>query len=545
MKPWTDDTLKLRPPIGGSTLRVSLWLEDLNGLPFIAETIRRLQTTAGLELIGVFVTASEPHADPSPAGVAFRFYEKLNRRVAGPDNPFIAVDLRPLLEGIPISFEPPGADSRVDVILSLGLQPRQGHCAGFAHYGVWSLGFGDPLQKHALPLYFCEIQRGDLVTDLVLYVHSSRLEKGRIGYHYRAATRFGWYFASNAIEPLIMAPVILIRRLLDAQQHGGLVTELPFCQSDELAIETRRGYPGLWKLIGFFLRQAIRRSRGVFVRLFSPEAKWFICYRYAQTTFTKNRPRFDGTGFVPIPNPRDSTFADPFLIESENRVYLFFEEIVSATARGHLSVCELRPEGPSEFKVILQKPYHLSYPCVVEWKGEYYMIPECGEQYTLELYRASSFPYTWQFEKFLQKDIALVDTTPFFQEGFWYFFTTTIDVMTGGGLETWLFWSDSLDGDWHYHRANPICCDVRRARSAGHLFRRNGRLIRPSQDCSIRYGYAIVLNEVLKLSPTEYQERVDEVIPPSWRPDIFATHTLNYTPSVEVIDATRIPEKQP
>ena len=173
------------------------------------------------------------------------------------------------------------------------------------------------------------------------------------------------------------------------------------------------------------------------------------------------------------------------------------------------------------------------------------MIPESGGNYTLELYRATSFPYAWQFEKMLLQDIALVDTTPFFQDGIWYFFTTTVEVITCRWLETWLFWSDSLDGEWHYHPANPICSDVRRARSAGHLFHRNGKLIRPAQDCSVRYGYALVLNEVLKLSPTEYEERQQEVILPDWMPGIFATHTLNFTSNVEVIDATRIPERRP
>jgi hypothetical protein len=61
----------------------------------------------------------------------------------------------------------------------------------------------------------------------------------------------------------------------------------------------------------------------------------------------------------------------------------------------------------------------------------------------------------------------------------------------------------------------------------------------------VRYGYAIVLNWVLKLTPDEYEEQVEEVILPDWMPGIFATHTLNAVEGVEAIDATRIPVSKP
>jgi hypothetical protein len=50
---------------------------------------------------------------------------------------------------------------------------------------------------------------------------------------------------------------------------------------------------------------------------------------------------------------------------------------------------------------------------------------------------------------------------------------------------------------------------------------------------------------VLKLTPDEYEEQVEEVILPDWMPGIFATHTLNAVEGVEAIDATRIPVSKP
>jgi hypothetical protein len=52
----------------------------------------------------------------------------------------------------------------------------------------------------------------------------------------------------------------------------------------------------------------------------------------------------------------------------------------------------------------------------------------------------------------------------------------------------------------------------------------------------VRYGHAIVLNEVVKLSKTEYEERETETILPVWRPGLLGTHTLNANERYEVID---------
>jgi hypothetical protein len=130
---------------------------------------------------------------------------------------------------------------------------------------------------------------------------------------------------------------------------------------------------------------------------------------------------------------------------------------------------------------------------------------------------------------------AVVDTTPLFLDGMWYFFTTTKEP----GSETFLFYSAKLEGPWRYHPANPICSDARRARAAGALFYRDGKLIRPSQDCALGYGHSIVFNEVTRLSPSEYAERVVQRIPPNWRQNLIGTHTYNSDGTYEVIDGVR------
>ena len=90
-------------------------------------------------------------------------------------------------------------------------------------------------------------------------------------------------------------------------------------------------------------------------------------------------------------------------------------------------------------------------------------------------------------------------------------------------------------------RANPPrSLRLRRSRPAGRLFYDQGRLIRPSQDCGIAYGYAVVFSEVLTLSETEYEEREISRLEPGVITGCIGTHTYNRTEQFEVVDRTLV-----
>ena len=92
---------------------------------------------------------------------------------------------------------------------------------------------------------------------------------------------------------------------------------------------------------------------------------------------------------------------------------------------------------------------------------------------------------------------------------------------------------------------DPIVSDERRALPAEALFReKQGRLIRPSQDCAKGCGYALVFSEALTLSPTEYKARILGGIDPTWVAGNQGTHTYTRAASFEVIDGN-FPAKLP
>ena len=108
--------------------------------------------------------------------------------------------------------------------------------------------------------------------------------------------------------------------------------------------------------------------------------------------------------------PNDRFWADPFPLKKGAKHYIFIEEFVYATMKGHVSVIEMQSDGTWEQPVkALERDYHLSYPYILEWNGELYMIPESKRNKTIELYRCSKFPTEWHLEKILVEDIEAVD----------------------------------------------------------------------------------------------------------------------------------------
>jgi len=236
--------------------------------------------------------------------------------------------------------------------------------------------------------------------------------------------------------------------------------------------------------------------------------------------------------------PPDGVFwADPFPLKKQETSFLFFEEFSYKTQRGHISFAQVNADGSiGEPQIALQRPYHLSYPFLFEHRGEFYMIPETAENRTIEAYRCVRFPDRWEFHSTLMSGVRAVDATLVEHSMRWWMFVNMADKGGSTWDELHLFYADDpLSSNWTPHPRNPVISDVRSARPAGRVFRRDGRLIRPSQDSSLRYGYAVNLNHITQLTIHEYEEKFIERIEPPTE-SIMAVHTYNTSGDLVVVD---------
>ena len=240
----------------------------------------------------------------------------------------------------------------------------------------------------------------------------------------------------------------------------------------------------------------------------------------------------------PIVPDKDRYWADPFVIQKDNLYFIFAEEKIYATKRGRIICITLdQQENVLSNQVALERPYHLSYPFLFEYRDELYMLPESAQNQNVELYRCTEFPNKWKFVKNLMSDIYAADATLSEHDDKWWMF---VNVKEAGGSSLdalHLFYADSpLASQWTPHPCNPIVKDIRSARPAGRIFSQDGKLIRPSQDSSRRYGRALKFNRIIKLNENEYEEVLDTDFSPRGG-KIIATHTFNQAGNLAVIDA--------
>lgn len=281
----------------------------------------------------------------------------------------------------------------------------------------------------------------------------------------------------------------------------------------------------------FFLTNLLKLPKKLFEDRYREH--WFIAFREKKVFHEK----FDPKSFRIVSSLKNCFYADPFPIKFNGINYIFFEDFRLKNNKGVISYLALDECGNiTQPKTALIKDYHLSYPFVFSWNNDIYMLPETAQNRTIELYKALDFPENWQLSKVLFRDVFAVDTTIFIYNNKFWLFTNMVTDNSRLNEELFLFYTDSLYGDWIPHPRNPVVSDICSARPAGKIFVHDGNIIRPGQDCSVRYGYAITLNHIEILSETEYKEKLITKISPDCLPNNLCIHTINSNEDIDVID---------
>jgi hypothetical protein len=245
--------------------------------------------------------------------------------------------------------------------------------------------------------------------------------------------------------------------------------------------------------------------------------------------------------FRKIIPPKDRFFADPFIIQKEKKYYIFIEELIYKTDKGHISVIAMDEKGNYEKPVkVIDKSYHLSYPFIFKNKDDYFLIPESISNKTIELYKCVEFPFKWEFQMNLMENIKAVDATLHYHQNKWWLFANVVENPGASSLdELFLFYSEVFDTkNWVPHPLNPVVSDVKKARPAGHIFNCEGKILRPSQNSSKRYGYGFKINEIVTLNENEYEEIEIASIEPNWDKRVIGTNTFNHTAWLQLASAT-------
>ena len=242
--------------------------------------------------------------------------------------------------------------------------------------------------------------------------------------------------------------------------------------------------------------------------------------------------------WFPMPQ-RGRYWADPFGVPRGGATEILLEEFRFRSSEGTIASARVESNGDVSLpEPVLEFPHHASYPYLVERDGAVYCIPETAEGREVSLYRAADFPRRWTKDATLLANVAGLDNTVIEWNGAFWLFHTDWDDGPFSKLRIWH--APELRGPWRPHAANPVKTDIASARPAGTPFVHDGELYRPAQDSSRGYGRSLVINRVLRLSPTEYQEERAVAVAP-FRDGIHrhGIHTISAAGDRTLVDGKR------
>lgn len=244
--------------------------------------------------------------------------------------------------------------------------------------------------------------------------------------------------------------------------------------------------------------------------------------------------------FEVIPNTWRSWEADPFLIEHNGRTYIFAEVFDYFKRRGRIGYTYIEDGKWQPWKIVIDEPFHMSYPNVFKHKGNIYMIPETSADRTLRLYKAECFPEQWELIKILDHEVAFVDTTLFSGE-------TGICAITSeiSDYPKQVDFILEFDDEWNI-TSKTVIQEKRTefSRCAGHVISLPKSNIRVSQNCDGHYGKGMIFSE---LDERLLSDGLGKIVLQLFPSDIVTSqqrkwtglHTYNSTSKYEVVDVER------
>ena len=420
----------------------------------------------------------------------------------------------------------------LDFLVKFGFGITRGAILDIARYGVWSFHHDDETRYRGAPPCFWEIYRGDPVTGSILQRLTEKLDGGVVlkrGYfqtilHSYVRNRDQAYVGSA------VWPAQVCRDILNGE--ADYLTQSPTSSNARIY-----RYPDNLQMTAFVFRLARNCVKMQLEDLLFCDM-WNIGVLNEPVEVVARRGVVDNIHWMDPPGG-DRYLADPSGVSIGGESWILAEDYSYLGGRGVIAARRLAGGATNgAWRTVIDIPYHLSFPQILEHNKQLYCLPECAASGEITLYRAEPFPDRWVPIATLVPHFAGVDSTLCFHDGRWWLFCT--DLERGDRSHLHVFYADALTGPYTPHCNNPVKIDIRGSRPAGPLFRLDGAWIRPAQNDAETYGRSITLNKIVRMTPEAFQEEIyGELLPDPRSPFPRGLHTIHGLGEVTLIDGKR------
>jgi hypothetical protein len=426
----------------------------------------------------------------------------------------------------------------LDVMIRFGFGILQGDILDVPRSGILSFHHADNRVSRGGPPGFWEWYGARHQTGVTLQVLTEELDNGRVVARGSYQTKL-WSFAANRRHAFLEGQMLLV----DAVRR--LATGHPFRFEDEnesfnVSVSPVFKSPNALQCLGATALLLKRVLAQIASRLMRRGNRWEI---FIAKTSVEGIDEFSLAlrRAVCLKPPRGRIWADPFIVQRDDGVFLFFEDVGYREKKGKISYLRLDENASViDYGVALEREFHLSYPFLLEDGDELFMIPEASESRKVSLYRCVDFPGQWEHVTDILDDLSASDSTVLRRDGkYWLFSNIDRNESGNPNYELHVFWAESLDGPWIPLQDNPVVIDASTARMAGGFIEdRDGGLYRCSQINGSRYGEGLNFMRVDNLTVDGYRESRRLSILPDWG-DFATMHHIDVSSNWITFDASK------
>jgi hypothetical protein len=221
------------------------------------------------------------------------------------------------------------------------------------------------------------------------------------------------------------------------------------------------------------------------------------------------------TATRPVPAPRWSYYADPFLWREAGQDWLFAEEFRYLENSARLVAMpldrDLRSGTPQPLELAGAVATHRSFPFLFAAGSQVYLVPETSALRAVDLFVCTAFPARWRWVRRLLDGIDAADTLLLPHAGRWWLFTSVRPHDAAPRHLEIHHTDDLLAGCWTPHPVNAEALFAAEpfssGRCAGSWVRApDGSWLRPVQSSRTYYGQGVRYRRIDLLTPTAFQE---------------------------------------
>ena len=394
----------------------------------------------------------------------------------------------------------------LDFILSFLTEACPPELLETARHGVWAYQFGDWTKYRGKNSGFWEVYHAEAVSSALLVRLQSAVDSVvvlREGY-----LRANLLSCARNREQLLARITHWPAQVCIDIRNGatGRLTSRPLISSARV-----RGAPTRVQLFNYKCRIAVRMVRVVLRSLFRHD-QWNVGWADLPIASFLHSSNSESVQWLKPPK-RSEFLADPFGVWRDGRLTILYEHFSYRDNRGIIAAIEPAQRfGCAEVQIGPQPAVHLSYPFLVEVEGRLLCIPESHAAERSGCTRSGVFRIGGSRSPICSRAFPSLTRR---------FFVTKV---FGGSRvpnpiprESPVNCICGMPPDYRSlasARRQPGEDGLRSARPGGTPFYDNGVLYRPAQDCSKTYGGRVVINRIVTLTTTAFEETPAAVLEP-------------------------------